>query len=65
VPATGLAAGIIIDAIIIRGVLAPALVVLLSRLNGWLPAPAARLLHVTPLTAGVPAASNPQQHQPA
>ncbi|MGN6175807.1 MAG: MMPL family transporter [Streptosporangiaceae bacterium] len=48
--ATGLAAGIIIDATIIRGVLAPALVALLGRLNWWLPAPAARLLHITPLT---------------
>ncbi len=50
--ATGLAAGIIIDATIIRGVLAPALVGLLGRANWWLPRPAARLLRVTPLTAG-------------
>jgi len=49
---TGLAAGIIIDATIIRGVLAPALVALLGRANWWLPRPAARLLHTTPLTAG-------------
>ena len=48
---TGLAAGIIIDATIIRGVLAPALVALLGRANWWLPRPAARLLRVTPLTA--------------
>ena len=47
---TGLAAGIIIDATIIRGILAPALVALLGRFNWWLPAPAARLLRVTPLT---------------
>jgi putative drug exporter of the RND superfamily len=51
---TGLAAGIIIDATIIRGVLAPALVALLGRLNWWLPSPAARLLHVTPLTTRRP-----------
>ena len=49
--ATGLAAGIIIDATVIRGVLAPALVALFGRANWWLPRPAARLLRVTPLTA--------------
>jgi RND superfamily putative drug exporter len=48
---TGLAAGIIIDATVIRGVLAPALVALLGRVNWWLPRPAARLLRITPLTA--------------
>jgi RND superfamily putative drug exporter len=47
---TGLAAGIIIDATVIRGVLAPALVALFGRANWWLPRPAARLLHTTPLT---------------
>jgi RND superfamily putative drug exporter len=47
---TGLAAGIIIDATIIRGVLTPALVALLGRYNWWLPAPVARLLRITPLT---------------
>ncbi len=46
---TGLAAGIVIDATVIRGVLAPALVTLLGRANWWLPRPAARLLRVTPL----------------
>jgi hypothetical protein len=46
---TGLAAGIIIDATIIRGILAPALVALLGQINWWLPAAIARLLHVTPL----------------
>jgi putative drug exporter of the RND superfamily len=46
---TGLAAGIIIDATLIRGILAPALVALLGRFNWWLPAPVARLLRVTPL----------------
>ena len=50
---TGLAAGIIIDATVIRGVLVPALVALFGRANWWLPRPAARLLRVTPLTAGV------------
>ena len=46
---TVLAAGIIIDATVIRGVLAPALVALFGRANWWFPRPAARLLHVTPL----------------
>jgi hypothetical protein len=49
--ATGLAAGIIIDATVIRGVLAPALVAQFGRANWWLPGPAARLLRITPLTA--------------
>ncbi len=57
---TGLAAGIIIDATIIRGVLAPALVALLGRYNWWLPAPIARLLHVSPLTPP-PSTSTPKQ----
>ena len=47
---TGLVAGIIIDATVIRGVLAPALVALLGQANWWLPGPAARLLHIAPLT---------------
>lgn len=51
---TGLAAGIIIDATLIRGILAPALVALLGRYNWWLPAPIARLLHTTPLTPHTP-----------
>jgi RND superfamily putative drug exporter len=57
---TGLAAGIIIDATVIRGVLAPALVALLGRFNWWLPRPVARLLRITPLTgpaAPLPAAT--------
>ena len=63
---TGLAAGIIIDATIVRGVLAPALVALLGQANWWLPRPAARLLHVTPIapwpahgSLGRPAAPSP------
>ena len=49
---TGLAAGIIIDATVIRGVLAPALVALFGRANWWLPRPAVRLLRVAPLDPG-------------
>ena len=57
--ATGLAAGIIVDATVIRGVLAPALVALLGRFNWWLPAPAARLLRVTPLRPAATVATTP------
>jgi RND superfamily putative drug exporter len=55
---TGLAAGIIVDATVIRGVLAPALVALLGHWNWWLPRPVARLLRVTPIPgrAGQPPA---------
>ncbi|MDQ5807587.1 MAG: MMPL family transporter, partial [Actinomycetota bacterium] len=48
--ATGLAAGILIDATIIRALLVPAAVSLFGRWNWWLPAPAARLLRVQPST---------------
>jgi RND superfamily putative drug exporter len=62
--ATALGGGILIDATIIRGVLAPALVALLGRWNWWLPDWAARLLRVepsrvapdVPLTPAVPLA---------
>ena len=46
IPSTGLAAGVLIDATIIRGVLVLALVALLGRVNWWLPTPLARLLRV-------------------
>ena len=42
--ATGLAAGIIVDATLIRMLLVPALVAIFGRWNWWLPARAARLL---------------------
>jgi RND superfamily putative drug exporter len=45
--ATGLAAGILIDAFIVRALLVPALVSLFGRWNWPLPTPAARLLRVT------------------
>ncbi|OIJ64427.1 hypothetical protein WN71_029035 [Streptomyces mangrovisoli] len=53
---TGLAAGIILDATVIRGVLAPALVALFGRLNWWVPGPLRRLLRITPLRPPTPAA---------
>jgi putative drug exporter of the RND superfamily len=46
--ATALGGGILIDATIIRGVLAPAAVALFGRWNWWLPDSAARLLGVEP-----------------
>jgi RND superfamily putative drug exporter len=46
--ATGLAAGILIDATVIRALLVPALVSLFGRWNWWLPGPVARLLRVEP-----------------
>jgi RND superfamily putative drug exporter len=44
--ATGLGAGILVDAFIVRTLLVPALVALFGRWNWWLPAPLARLLGV-------------------
>ncbi|MBE1485871.1 MMPL family transporter [Plantactinospora soyae] len=46
--ATALALGIAIDAVVVRSVLAPALVTLLDRANWWLPAPLAKLLRTAP-----------------
>jgi RND superfamily putative drug exporter len=54
--ATGLAAGILLDATVIRALLVPALVSLFGRWNWWLPAGAARLLRVAPGRAPVPEA---------
>jgi RND superfamily putative drug exporter len=44
--ATGFAAGILIDATVVRALLVPAVVSLLGRWNWWLPAPLARVLRV-------------------
>jgi RND superfamily putative drug exporter len=49
--ATALGGGILIDATLIRGILAPAAVALLGRWNWWLPPTAARLLRVEPSRA--------------
>jgi len=49
--ATGLGAGILIDATIIRSLLVPAAVALFGRWNWWLPGPMARLLRVRPSSA--------------
>ncbi len=51
--ATGLAAGIVIDATLIRAVLVPALVSLLDGWNWWLPPSAARVLRVAASRPGI------------
>jgi RND superfamily putative drug exporter len=51
--ATGLGAGILIDAVVVRCLLAPALVALFGRANWWLPSWLARVLRVSaPAPAG-------------
>ena len=56
---SALGGGILIDATIIRGVLAPAVVALLGRWNWWLPDWVARLLRVEPSRAEPEAPSLP------
>ncbi len=46
--ATALAAGVIVDAVIIRTLLVPALVALMGRWNWWMPAALARVLRLPP-----------------
>jgi RND superfamily putative drug exporter len=57
--AVGLGGGILIDATIIRGILAPAAVALLGGWNWWLPDWAARILRVEPSSAASEAALKP------
>ncbi|MFF3905052.1 MMPL family transporter [Streptomyces sp. NPDC001848] len=52
--ATALAAGIIIDATVVRGFLTPALVTLLGRSNWWFPRSLGRLLVTSPAVAAGP-----------
>jgi RND superfamily putative drug exporter len=49
--ATALGGGILLDATVIRGVLAPAIVALIGRWNWWLPSRAARALRLAPASA--------------
>jgi RND superfamily putative drug exporter len=44
--ATGLAAGVLLDALVVRSLLVPATVSWLGRWNWWLPEPARRLLRL-------------------
>jgi RND superfamily putative drug exporter len=53
--ATGLAAGILLDATVVRALLVPAVVSLFGRWNWWLPPAAARLLRVPASPEPVPA----------
>jgi RND superfamily putative drug exporter len=46
--ATGLAAGILLDATVIRALIVPAVIALMGRWNWWLPARPARWLRVEP-----------------
>ena len=64
--ATGLAAGILLDATIIRALLVPAMVSLFGRWNWWLPQMPARLLRVPPSPSVTPAArgSRPSSRAP-
>ncbi len=63
--ATGVGAGILLDATVVRSLLVPALVSLFGRWNWWLPVWAARLLRVEPSAAvrepavGAPAVGAP------
>ncbi|HSC62159.1 MAG TPA: MMPL family transporter, partial [Caldimonas sp.] len=54
--ATGLAAGILLDATVVRAVLVPALVSVFARWNWWLPPGIARVLRVRPSPEPVPEA---------
>jgi putative drug exporter of the RND superfamily len=54
--ATGLAAGILLDATVVRAVLVPALVSLFGRWNWWLPPGIAKVLRVRPSPEAVPEA---------
>ena len=58
--ATGLGAGILVDAVVVRCLLVPAMVALFGRANWWLPAWLARLLRVSAPTeiAAVPASAS-------
>jgi RND superfamily putative drug exporter len=46
--ATGLAVGIVIDAVLVRTLLVPALIAIMDRLNWWMPDSLARLLRLAP-----------------
>lgn len=48
VPATGLAVGVILDAVVVRTLLVPAIAAMLGRWNWWMPAGLALVLRTTP-----------------
>jgi RND superfamily putative drug exporter len=51
--ATGLAAGILVDVVVVRTLLVPALVALMGRWNWWMPAGLARVLRIAPADTAV------------
>jgi len=53
--ATGLGTGILVDAVVVRCLLVPAMVALFGRANWWLPSWAARVLRVPASPARTPA----------
>jgi RND superfamily putative drug exporter len=55
--ATGIGAGIVIDALVVRTLLVPALVAIMGRWNWWLPGWLAFVLRVPPTTGDLPAPS--------
>lgn len=55
--ATGIGAGILVDALIVRTLLVPAFVAVMGRWNWWMPAALARLLRVPPSPALPPPAT--------
>ncbi|MBV9383546.1 MAG: MMPL family transporter [Streptosporangiaceae bacterium] len=57
--ATGLGAGILVDAVVIRCLLVPAMVALFGKANWWLPAPLGRLLRIPAGPAGAAGAVSP------
>ena len=60
--ATGLAAGVLLDATVVRSLLVPAMVAILGRATWWLPRWVARLLRVPPQP---PVANDAQRPEPA
>jgi putative drug exporter of the RND superfamily len=58
--ATGLAAGILLDATVIRALIVPAVIALMGRWNWWLPRWSARLLRVEPSLPRKPAFGEPE-----
>ena len=56
--ATGLGAGILIDAVVVRCLLVPAMVALFGRANWWLPSSLARMLRI-PAPAGPGGSGSP------
>lgn len=57
--ASGMAAGVLLDAVVVRMLLLPALVSLFGKANWWMPQRAARLLRLSP--ADTPEAALPGQ----